>query len=339
MNILGFTSELDALRDDMRSFVHDVEERVPDLVTPQRRELIETDLPEALGFIRTSTSKMDRLINAILTLSREGRRTLRPEKVELTALIEAQGETLAQQLASKQAEILIEGKLPELVSDRLAIEQIFGNLIENAVKYLTADRAGRIVVRGRTEGAMNRYQIADNGRGIAAKDLERIFELFRRSGEQNTKGEGIGLAYVRNLTRRLGGGVAVESELGVGVHIYGDPARRVHGAGDNRLLSLRARLRSAALPERSNLDQLLDARGQRFHREGLGHDVHAGVQMAVAQDGVLGVACNKQHLQVRPHHAGGVGDLRCDPDADRRPNSAPIHTSVRNRARRGSDLD
>ena len=63
---------------------------------------------------------------------------------------------------------------------------------------------------------MNSYQIADNGRGIVAKNMERIFELFRRSGEQDTQGEGIGLAYVRNVVRRLGGAVAVVSEFGEG---------------------------------------------------------------------------------------------------------------------------
>ena len=216
VNVLGFTSELDAVRGDLKEFLVEVEARAPELVTSQRRELIETDVPEALGFIRASTNKMDRLINAILKLSREGRRTLRPEKIALAALVKAQSESLSQQLASKQAELSVEDDLPDLVSDRLAIEQIFGNLIENAVKYLAPDRAGTVLIKGRKEGAFLYYQIADNGRGIATKDRERIFELFRRSGEQDTQGEGIGLAYVRNLVRRLGGGVAVESEFGVG---------------------------------------------------------------------------------------------------------------------------
>ena len=216
VNVLGFTSELDALRGDLKTFFNEVEARVPDLVTSQRREAIETDLPEALGFIRASTTKMDRLINAILKLSREGRRTLLPEKISLTQLVGAQGESLSQQLASKDAELLVDGELPDLVSDRLAVEQIFGNLIENAVKYLMPGRAGRITVKGQREGALLCYKIVDNGRGIAEKDRERIFELFRRSGEQDTQGEGIGLAYVRNLARRLGGAVSVESEFGKG---------------------------------------------------------------------------------------------------------------------------
>lgn len=216
VNVLGFTSELDALRSDLGTFLDEVQATAPHLVTPDRRMAIETDFPEALGFIRTSTQKMDRLINAILKLSREGRRQLTPESIDVAALVTAQGESLSQQLSARDADLLIEGALPALRSDRLAIEQIFGNLIENAVKYLSPDRAGRIVVAGRAEGSIVRYDITDNGRGIIAKDFERIFDLFRRSGEQDTPGEGIGLAYVRNLVRRLGGDVTIRSEYGKG---------------------------------------------------------------------------------------------------------------------------
>ena len=216
VNVMGFTSELETARDEILVFLADVEKSAPALVTSERRAAIETDLPEALGFIRTSTAKMDRLINAILKLSREGRRVLTPEQIDLRGLVEAQGESLSQQLDAKQAALEVQADLPPIVSDKLAVEQIFGNLVENAVKYLSPDRPGRIAVSGRRQGAYVHYDVTDNGRGIEAKDFERVFELFRRSGEQNTQGEGIGLAYVRNLARRLGGNVAVRSEFGKG---------------------------------------------------------------------------------------------------------------------------
>ena len=216
VNVMGFTSELEAARAEIDAFLAEVEAQDPRLVTPDRRAAIETDLPEALGFIRTSTAKMDRLINAILKLSREGRRVLTPQRIDLRSLLEQQGESLAQQLAANDATLTVAENLPDLVSDRLAVEQIFGNLIENAIKYLDPARPGRVVVSGKTQGATVRYDITDNGRGIEAKDFERIFELFRRSGEQNRPGEGIGLATVRNLARRLGGNVTVASELGSG---------------------------------------------------------------------------------------------------------------------------
>ncbi len=216
VNVMGFTSELETVGADVSAFLKEAQAQAPQLVTSDRRAAIEVDLPEALGFIRTSTAKMDRLINAILKLSREGRRVLTPQAIDLRALLEQQGESLAQQLAANEATLTVADDLPNLTSDRLAVEQIFGNLIENATKYLDSARPGRVVVSGKTHGAYVRYDVADNGRGIEAKDFERIFELFRRSGEQNKPGEGIGLAYVRNLARRLGGNVTVASVFGSG---------------------------------------------------------------------------------------------------------------------------
>jgi signal transduction histidine kinase len=114
------------------------------------------------------------------------------------------------------ADAQIEGPLPPLLADRLAVEQIFGNLVDNAVKYLQPGRPGRIVVRGAREGRTLAYEVEDNGRGVSPKDHERIFELFRRSGAQDQPGEGIGLAHVRALVYRLGGSITCTSELGRG---------------------------------------------------------------------------------------------------------------------------
>ncbi len=63
---------------------------------------------------------------------------------------------------------------------------------------------------------MARFDIADNGRCIAPRDYERVFELFRRAGDQSVPGKGIGLAHVRALVRRLGGNIHCESQLGIG---------------------------------------------------------------------------------------------------------------------------
>jgi signal transduction histidine kinase len=60
------------------------------------------------------------------------------------------------------------------------------------------------------------FSVEDNGPGIAKNDCEKIFQLFRRAGQQDAPGDGMGLAYVRTLVRQLGGRVWCESELGVG---------------------------------------------------------------------------------------------------------------------------
>jgi len=158
---------------------------------------------------------MDRLITAILSLTREGRRQFEPVRIDMRELIEAIVATLAHQAAEAQAEISL-APLPQIESDRLALEQIFSNLIDNAIKYLKPGVAGQISIRGRTKLGFAVFEIVDNGRGIDPKDHRRIFELFRRAGVQDKPGQGIGLAHVRALVRRLGGTMSVSSELGSG---------------------------------------------------------------------------------------------------------------------------
>ena len=209
VNIMGFTGELEQATAVLSR--HAMTEPAP----ADLREAATEDIPEALRFIKSSTEKMDRLINAILKLSREGRRLLVAEPLDMPALLGQLVATMRHQADSKGAQVAL-GALPDLVADRLAVEQVFGNVVENALKYLKPGRPGEIRVQGRPEGGMVRYEISDNGRGIAARDYERVFELFRRAGDQTVPGEGIGLAHVRALVRRLGGSVECVSELGAG---------------------------------------------------------------------------------------------------------------------------
>lgn len=163
---------------------------------------------------------MDRLINAILKLSREGRRELTAEPIDLMQLFRAAAESVQHQATEANARIELPGFAPKIRSDRLALEQIIGNLLDNAVKYLSGDRPGLITIEAREARAMVMIMIRDNGRGIAVQDHERIFELFRRAGTQDRQGEGIGLAHVRSLVRRLGGDITVESTLGQGTAFH-----------------------------------------------------------------------------------------------------------------------
>jgi CHASE1-domain containing sensor protein/two-component sensor histidine kinase len=215
VNVMGFTSELDVARGSLTRFYADTVARQPESADETARLAIEEDLPEAIEFIRSSTAKMDRLINAILKLSREGRRVLAPETIDLDGLVDTIRKSLRTQFEEAGATIEID-QLPEITSDRVALEQIFSNLIENAVKYLAPGRPGQIKVRGWSEGATVVVDVEDNGRGINMKDHSRVFDLFRRAGVQDRPGEGIGLAHVRALVRRLGGTITLTSEEGRG---------------------------------------------------------------------------------------------------------------------------
>ena len=216
VNVMGFTSEFEA---GLASVAADLDRRptdTNDATAAEARRAVSEDMPEAIGFIRSSTTKMDRLINAILALSRQGSRTLTPEPVSMQALLENVVASFRHRAGELRCTIDIAGPLPSLVSDRLALEQVLGNLLDNAIKYLDPARPGRITIRGQSGKGRLTFEVADNGRGIAAQDHERIFELFRRSGVQDRPGEGIGLAYVRTLVRRLHGEVTVDSVPGQG---------------------------------------------------------------------------------------------------------------------------
>jgi signal transduction histidine kinase len=225
VNIMGFTSELEELRGDIFKRIAALSRSessaapMPDNATDSAEPVLEgtdqqlsEDFSEALGFIKSSIAKMDRLISAILNLTREGRREFKPERIDTRELMEGIVATVAHQAAEANAQIRIE-PLPKIVSDRLALEQIFSNLIDNALKYLKTGIPGDISIRGRTKLGFAIFDVTDNGRGIDPKDHQRIFELFRRAGTQDKPGQGIGLAHVRALVRRLGGTMSVASEL------------------------------------------------------------------------------------------------------------------------------
>ena len=215
VNVMGFTSELDAATKQLAEMLDRAEAEAPDVITEDARLAVREDLPEAIGFIRSSTEKMDRLINAILRLSREGRRVMTPERIDMNAMVRTIVDSMQHRLTEVGAEVKVE-PLPDLVSDRVAIEQIFSNLIENAVKYLKPGRPGRIKVRGKRQNDRVIFEVEDNGRGIDPKDHDRVFDLFRRSGQQDQPGEGIGLAHVRALAYRLGGMIGCDSALDQG---------------------------------------------------------------------------------------------------------------------------
>ncbi len=225
VNIMGFTSELEELRGDIFKRIATLSREAssaplaPDNATDDAEPVLEgadkqlsQDFTEALGFIKSSIAKMDRLITAILNLTREGRREFQPVPIDTRELIEGIVSTVAHQASEANAQLRIE-PLPDIVSDRLALEQIFSNLIDNALKYLKPGIPGDVSIRGRTKLGFAIFEVSDNGRGIDPKDHQRIFDLFRRAGTQDRPGQGIGLAHVRALVRRLGGTMSVASEL------------------------------------------------------------------------------------------------------------------------------
>lgn len=217
VNIMGFTSELNETMKSIQAYVLADGDQLSELQITEARTAASEDLPEAIGFIRKSTRKMDSLINAILKISREGKRPLKPETIDLDALLEANLATIQHQVVEDHGTTTLNVHAPDIISDRMSLDQIIGNLLDNAIKYRSPNRPIAIkITADRAPGRQIRIAVSDNGRGIPEADHQRVFDLFRRSGQQDQQGEGIGLAHVRTLTRSLGGDITLSSAEGEG---------------------------------------------------------------------------------------------------------------------------
>ncbi len=215
VNLKGFAGEI---RSSLSAVASALETALPRLDETQRNAAaaaLQKDIPEDLDFIEAAASNMDNYVNALLKLSRLGRRELHPERLRVAEIVERSLNGLAHQIGERGVTVSV-GPLPEVVADRIALEQIMGNILTNAVLYLEPGRPGRIEVGGSRGRDETTFFVRDNGRGIAPEDMPKVFAPFRRAGKQDVKGEGMGLAYVRTLVHRLGGEIRCESQPGVG---------------------------------------------------------------------------------------------------------------------------
>jgi signal transduction histidine kinase len=215
VNIKGFAGELQHAMHDLLPHIERSRQGLTAKENAEVAQLIGRDIPEALYYVDSSVERMDRLITAILKLARLGFRELEAEPVHLGELVAKILSSLTHQLEERQVRVTV-GELPTIHCDPIALEQILGNLMDNAVKYLEPGRPGEIAVTARLKDDEVVIELRDNGRGVAEEDMQKIFEIFRRAGQADVPGDGVGLAYVRTLLRRLGGHIECQSELGKG---------------------------------------------------------------------------------------------------------------------------
>jgi len=173
-------------------------------------EILDGDVAEALGFIRSSVTKMDALMTGLLKLSRTARGTPNMGTVETEALAD---EVLRDfEFRIQEAGVTVErGPLPPCFGDPAQLSQILANLVDNALKYLAPGRSGGIRISGARLRDRVRIVVEDNGIGIAPGDRDRVFDVFQRVAPGATDGEGLGLSIVRKIVDGLGGHVWVDS--------------------------------------------------------------------------------------------------------------------------------
>lgn len=217
VNIKGFAGELDLACETIRPIL---DAALPDLTPDQRHVLklaLEEDIPEALNFIATSVERMDLYTQSLLKLSRMGRRDLVPKRLATHQLVKDITASYSHQISEKGITVHFDA-LEEVVGDELAVSQIFGNLIDNAIKYADPEAGCKLTITSWAEESFTYFRVSDTGPGIPEGVMDTLFAVFRRGNHKEIEGEGMGLAYVRTLVRKHGGSIACESELGKGTH-------------------------------------------------------------------------------------------------------------------------
>ncbi len=212
VNLQGFSSQLSASVRKLQPLL----DRLPEGEQQQAKAVLGEEIPEAVGFIASSTRKMDGLIKGLLRMSRLGRAPLQLKQLDMNRLMaETVGST--QYVLNQQGVSMEVGDLPSCWGDETQIGQVFSNLLDNAVKYRDPTRPALISVRGEVSGEYAVYTVQDNGIGIAADHQKQVFEIFHRLAPDGAvPGEGLGLSVVKRIVDRHEGDIRLVSQPAVG---------------------------------------------------------------------------------------------------------------------------
>ena len=223
--VLERTAQLEEANRDLESYNYSISHdlRQPLNAIAGFAELVRESADGALqegtrGFVReieSNAERMERMIAALLQLSRAGRGPLDKAEVQMGALVEGVLRDLG--VGAPLAAQVELGELPAAQGDAVLLRQVWINLIGNALKYSRLSHAPRIRISGARRDGYVEYQVSDNGVGFDMRHAERLCETFHRlPSAASFEGSGVGLAIVQRVLRRHGGSISAQSTPGAG---------------------------------------------------------------------------------------------------------------------------
>jgi signal transduction histidine kinase len=179
----------------------------------QGEALIKDDTREMLHLMRSRMYRMEALIEGLLQYSRAGRVHQEPELVDTRRLVRDAADLIS---PPDGTAIVIADDLPSLRAEKLPLQQVFMNLVSNAVKHAGRDDL-QVRISARDAGEFYEFAVQDNGPGVAAEYHDRIWNIFQTlEARDKVEGTGIGLALVKKIVEAQGGRAWVESKDGEG---------------------------------------------------------------------------------------------------------------------------
>lgn len=222
VNLQGFNQEIQRACEELVGIL-DRDPEIPPETRERARQVLMDDMRESTSFMETSVNHLAKIVDGLLKLSRLGRVSYECKLVDVGDIVRRVARSMQGTIDAKRAKVRIQ-ELPPLWADAAAMEQIFSNLISNALRYSDPERAPKIEISGSVDAERKRaiYSVKDNGLGIPESAMKGLFMAFRRFHPEAGPGEGIGLAMVRRMVERHKGRIHAESEQGVGTTFFLD---------------------------------------------------------------------------------------------------------------------
>ena len=171
------------------------------------------DNKEQMALLRGRVHRMEALIDGILQYSRAGRMKAKPENIDTGALVK---EVIELMSPPREMTVTVAPDMPSVKAEKIPLQQVFMNLLGNAIKHARAD-SPRISIDWGDAGPFYEFTVGDNGQGIAPQYHERIFGIFQTlEARDKVEGTGIGLSVVQKIVEAKGGRVWVDSDVGKG---------------------------------------------------------------------------------------------------------------------------
>jgi signal transduction histidine kinase len=177
-------------------------------------KLLTTASQEHLAKLQVRVQRMGKLIDDLLAYSRAGRQRHPLERIDLAAVVADVIDILS---PPPGFTVTLTKTLPLFAGERVPLETVLRNLIDNAFKHHPNPAAGEVTITPNVEGTWIEFAVTDNGPGIDARFHSRIFEIFQTlKPRDQAEGSGVGLTVVKKLVETRGGTIRVESALGEG---------------------------------------------------------------------------------------------------------------------------
>lgn len=218
VNIQGFGRELELNIEEIESVLS--EESNLEIARTKLEDILKVEVPASLKFIRSSAIKMDSLLKGLLRISRLGRAATKIEDIDMNNLMNKIIDSMQFQIQQAKVDLTVEN-LPNCMGDNVQVNQLFTNILDNAIKYLSPKRQGIIKISATKNSYSVVYVIEDNGIGIHPEQRDKIFEIFHRlNPESIVQGEGLGLAIVKRILQKHNGKIWVDSKEDEGCKFF-----------------------------------------------------------------------------------------------------------------------